>query len=480
MPRVTLASGESPDVAWLKRLCGALPGVRLDVVVEPRFLYSSELADPPSVAELVPVCSRLLESPGGGGTVLWAHNLGLGRNGPLARAWAEAAVATGTVFLSHHHDFFFDNRWGRWPELRRAGAAFPDDAARWVFPAGPGIMHIAINGRDHALLGAGHGARALWWPNPVTPPRHGAGQETEARRWLAGKTGHDDPYWLVPCRLLRRKNLAESLLLARWLLPGTRVVTTGAPTSRDEESYAASLGGEARRCGWPLDLSVLAGAEDAPPVSALLAGAEGVLLNSLQEGFGLPYLEAAAAERPLLARALPNVLPDLLAMGLEVPDAYDEILIPPDGFDIRAECVRQEKLWQVWCENLPDEVRDMAGRPPLLSAAGDNAVAFSRLTMTAQLEVLASGDDALTGMLDAANPALAGMRGAERQHARLGEEAGRLLSPARVAENFREAVEQALRLPSAGEDAPVRTMQGFLRDRLAGPNLYPLLFTPQT
>ncbi|OYV85625.1 MAG: hypothetical protein B7Z73_13210, partial [Planctomycetia bacterium 21-64-5] len=38
-------------------------------------------------------------------------------------------------------------------------------------------------------------------------------------RWLSEQLGDDAPVWLMPCRLLRRKNLAEALLLARWLRP---------------------------------------------------------------------------------------------------------------------------------------------------------------------------------------------------------------------------------------------------------------------
>ena len=43
-----------------------------------------------------------------------------------------------------------------------------------------------------------------------------------------------------------------------------------------------------------------------------------MMLTSAQEGFGLPYLEAAALRKPLIARHLPNVVPDLLELGFSL------------------------------------------------------------------------------------------------------------------------------------------------------------------
>ena len=102
--------------------------------------------------------------------------------------------------------------------------------------------------------------------------------------------------WLLPCRLLRRKNIAEALLLTRWLRPEAWLVTTGGVSSAEEQAYADGLAAAAQTHGWRLRLGILHGDESQKPsVPELLAASEAVLLTSLQEGFGLPYLEAAAA-----------------------------------------------------------------------------------------------------------------------------------------------------------------------------------------
>lgn len=477
---ITLATGEAPDEAWLTRLRGATGGVPVHLEVQREFLYWSELAPAREAlaARLESTATDLLARCGAADAVLWAHNLALGRNAPLASGWSRAASATGATFLLHHHDFFFDNRWMRWPEMKAAGVSSMSGAAAAVFPDGPRVAHLAINRSDHRLLASAFGPRALWLPNPVTAPRHPADGEREARSWLAARTGSAAPYWLLPCRLLRRKNVAEALLLARWLRPGARLVTTGGPTSADEEPYAARLRAAASKHRWPLHLAVLAGRSDAPPVSALIAGAEVVVLSSLQEGFGLPYLEAAAAGRPLVARALANVLPDLLGLGLKAPTVYREVMVPRDLFDGERERMRRRELWLHWREGLPREVQEMAGEPPWLTSE-EEAVPFGRLTLTAQEEVLVHDDAVLRSALDAANPDLgAWPRGeAEWPVAGLSTEAEAALSTARFARNFLAAIKAASDAPAVSDDAPGRVLDAFLADRLRGDNLYPLVFS---
>src|SRR5204863_5382483 len=110
-----------------------------------------------------------------------------------------------------------------------------------------------------------------------------------------------------------------------------------------------ALEDSARRHGWPLRLGVLQGDEsNKPSVAELLGASEAVLLTSIQEGFGLPYLEAAAAERPLIARMIPNIAPDLEEFGFKFPQYYEEVMIDPGLFDWDSEKKRQARLFRDW------------------------------------------------------------------------------------------------------------------------------------
>lgn len=487
-PRVTgivLAGGEAPDAGWfahVRRRAGAIP---VTCAIEPAVGYVSEqrLAPATAARRIRALLTRVLADGEPGGAVVWAHNLGLGRNLLLAETLHAVAAERGVPVVYHHHDWWFDNRWARWPEMRRSGFGSLAAVARAILPAAD-VKHAAINDADARILARHFGAAAGWLPNPAAPAaRPRPAESRRARRWLRTALGDDGPVWLVPCRLLRRKNLAEALLLTRWLRPEAWLVTTGAASSADEQAYAAALAQAARRHGWRLRLSVLAGGEEGKPsVDALLAASEAVLLTSLQEGFGLPNLEAAAAGRPLLARTLPNIAPDLARFGFRFPQAYADVLVDTGLFAAAAERRRQLTRWRAWRAGLPAPCRALAGRPALLAARTlPAAVPFSRLTLTAQLEVLARPVEETWARCLPHNPWLASWRaraaaGTLRASA-WPAAATRRLDGAAYARRFGRLLRSpAPALPATAGQA---AMAEFIRAKLAGDNQYPLLWSPQ-
>lgn len=478
---VALATGEKPDRSWLRQFEGRLAPVPVECRVDNTLLYLAEQTG--GTAELRgrmrSFLVRLLGPAGQPGDVVWAHNQGLGRNLLLARELERACARAGARLVLHHHDWWFDNRWDRWPEMRRHGFRTLATVARAVFPQGPGVRHVAINQRDAHLLDKQFGQRSGWVPNLAaeSPP---VPQEARARatRWLRRQLGESAPVWLMPCRLIRRKNIAEALLLTRWLRPEAWLVTTGGISSREEEAYAAQLDQAAARHGWRLRLAVLQGNSAGQlPVSDLMAASDAVLLTSLQEGFGLPCLEAPAAGRPLIARALPNVMPDLKCFGFRFPHLYEELLIDPALFNWRGEVERQDALYIRWRGQLPRPCRRLAGLPWLLRAAKPAPAPFSRLTLHAQLEVLRvplaeswAACAPLNSFLEpwralASRGALAVTRWPER--ARYG------LSGAAYARRFRRVLAGKSSETVAGQGS-LRLQHEFMRQTLSSANLYPL------
>lgn len=391
---VVLATGQCADRSWHEHFAQQLPGLPVEVFVAPSFNYLSEQRGPSAAltTRIRRALKTLFADSDTTDTLAWAHNLGVGRNLILSRELATACAEREISIVAHHHDWWFDNRWVRWPEMRRLGFRTLTDFAKAVFPRHSNSLHAAINHADATVLSRHFGKRSLWLPNltePVPPPS--ATRARFAHRWLRNQLAHDGaPVWLLPCRSLRRKNIAEALLLTRWLRPEAWLVVTGAASSADEAPYFQALERAAHRHHWRLRLGVLAGDESRKPsVPELLAASEAVLLTSIQEGFGLPYLEAAAAQRPLIARRLPNIAPDLDRFGFRFPQAYDEILIAPHLFDWQAEQARQRKRFKMWRASMPASVRKQVSQPVLLVTQRPHAVPFSRLTLTAQLEILA-------------------------------------------------------------------------------------------
>lgn len=460
---VTLAVGEAADEEWIARLRGALGRVGLGVRCDPAFHYASEAGgELPGLA-----VERALRHA----DAVWVHNPALGRNLPLARALAGAATLRGIPLLFHHHDFWFENRWARWQEMRAAGGTTLNIVARGLFA--PKAVHATINRFDHEVLGRHFGERAVWLPNPAPrAPEPAPGRVRVAREWLARELGDDAPVWLCPTRLLRRKNLAEAILLARWLRPEAWLVTTAAVSSDDERDYARRLQAAAERHGWRVRFELVArNGGAAPGIAELKAASEAVLLTSVQEGFGLPYVEAVTARRPLIARRLANVMPDLQRWGFSLPHTYDEVWIDADCLDLGRERERQRKVWGAWRSLLPESCQSLATCPKL-----GTPLPFSRLTVEGQLEVLARDPEETWGRCAQWNPLLREWRplaaAGALQIAEWPAEADLELGGEAYARRFLEALKVDSRVEAG---ATKRAQDDFIRQRLGAEFLIPLL-----
>lgn len=480
---VVLAIGEAPDPAWFSAFEHKLSGVKVELFVDPAFGYCSEHKMPRGrlLARLRKSAALLLAQQHD--AVVWFHNPSVGRNLALSCELASAAAKRNIPLIYHHHDWWFDNRWARWKEMRRTGFPTFARALDGVFPAVDGLCHATINTEDANALRRCFPDAVFWMPNlALRPPSIPQTTAHHVRQWLQGEIGVKNPrIWLVPCRVLRRKNLAEALLLTRWLAPDAWLVTTGGTSSQAERFYADALRSAAIEHRWPLKLGCLDGTEKFS-VPELLAASDTVLLTSILEGFGLPYLEAAAAGRPMIARTLPNIAPDLAKFGFRFPQAYDDVLIKPELFDWDAEVKRQRRFYRHWLAGLPKACRPLAGEPMMLAVKGPGPVPFSRLTLTAQLEVLDRPPEVSLAACEALNPFLAAWL--KRMDTRgLGvspwpRKVDQLLGGKAYAERFFNAMKFARAYKTTPPANGVR--EQFVEARLDSAHQYPLLWKEQT
>lgn len=487
---VILATGENVAKEWQQNFRQNVAPVPVEFFIERSFNYLSEQTH--SAAEITRRVQgglkKLFAHSDESSTLVWAHNPGIARNLILTRELASACDEKNIPCVFHHHDWWFDNRWLRWPEMRRFGFRTLDSAARTVFPATSCVRHFTINQSDAAQLQKHLGKKRVGWlPNltELAPPPAPA-KLRAARLWLQRELKETDaPIWILPCRLLRRKNVAEALLLARWLCPRAWLVTTGGVSSADEQAYAKKLSDAARKNRWRLRLGILAGNEARKPsVAELLAVSEAVMLTSIQEGFGLPYLEAAASHRPLIARAIPNIAPDLAEFGFKFPQCYDEILVTPELFDWENEFLRQTKMFNAWKAQLPNVCRELVGDPMLLAGGSQRKpVPFSRLTLSAQIEVLTKPAGESWEQCAPLNPFLRvwKKRAAAEQLKTTAwpRSANQWLSGPSYAERFRELARSPLRgIPI--DAAAVSVQKNFIRAKLDSEHLFPLLWSKES
>jgi glycosyltransferase involved in cell wall biosynthesis len=479
---IVLATGEKPENDWRETLTRSLPGRPVRFFYEPAFRYLSEQRSSSEVirAKVRSALEKLAKAFAPAETLFWAQNLALARNLILSDELAKFSARHGLALLSHHHDLWFENRWARWSEMRTCGFRSLAAVARASFAAKARVCHVTINKLDYAVLSKHLNSQAKCLPNlserAGQPPR---GRVRAARDWLKSHLGDDCPVWIFPTRFLRRKNLAEAVLLARWLRPDAWFVTTAGVSSREERHYARRLESMALREKWKARFRILDSNNSAPPIGDIVMASEVMLLTSAQEGFGLPYLEAAAFEKPLIARHLPNVVPDLLELGFSFPHLYDEILIAPDLLDLKSERTRQQRLWREWKAAMPSLCRRLAKRPVVLTLPPGEPVPFSRLTLTAQLEVLAIAPEQSWNACLPANPFLRDWRAlgeAKRLEAmRWPQHADEEVGGRAYASRFWDAVANIPQRPVRAR-AVERAQHDSIAQRLKTNFLYPILF----
>ena len=481
---VTLAAGEIPDAAWLEGLEKELPGTQFRFVCEPAFRYLSEQRSTPERIRfrIRSALQTLAKEFSPGNALIWAHNLALARNLILSDELALFSKQHGLPLLSHHHDLWFENRWSRWSEMRSCGFRSLSAVARASFAAAARVCHFTINRLDNAVLSRHLSEeRARYLPNLAHPGRAPTVSSIRAARsWLRSQLCDDAPVWISPTRFIRRKNLAEAILLTRWLRPEGWFVTTAGVSSREELHYARTLKAASRKGKWRVRFELIAGNNgSAPPIIDLISASEAMLLTSAQEGFGLPYLEAAALRKPLVARHLANVVPDLLEIGFRFPNLYKEIFIAPGLLELKAERTRQEKLWRAWKSQMPASCQRLAGRPLLLDWEHDKPVPFSRLTILGQLEVLAIAPEESWSACKNENPLLPPWR-TLAQEGRLEamewpKSAQAVIGGRAYAANFWQAIAQLSEGPLAVH-AVERAQRDSIAQRLGPRFLYPILF----
>src|SRR5438477_1886904 len=227
---VVLATGEDADPGWSAHFRQQLPGTPVEIFIDPSFRYFSEQTLSPKTIQdrISAALKKLLKDAERGKTLIWMHNPGIGRNLLLTREVTAACAARGLPLVMHHHDWWFDNRWRRWPEMRRGGFRTLEAVAQTIFVGGTRIHHVAINRSDSRQLQNYLSRQAGWLPNLI---ERGSLPSTarvlKAKSWL----GTEAPIWFLPCRFLRRKNIPEALLLTRWLRPSALLVPTGGPSS---------------------------------------------------------------------------------------------------------------------------------------------------------------------------------------------------------------------------------------------------------
>ncbi|NOX54923.1 MAG: glycosyltransferase family 4 protein [Planctomycetes bacterium] len=261
-------------------------------------------------------------------TVVHVHNHALGKNASVPGALAELA-RDGYPLLLQIHDFAEDFRPANYRHL--ADSLAGQDLTAVLYPQASHIHYAVLNRRDRRVLSqAGVEPNRLHWlPNPV-PPFSELPDREAARVVLEERCGvpRSKPYALYPVRGIRRKNLGEALLWAAALSGAVRFGMTLAPLNPKEIPIYSRWKQIARELRLPFAFET--GADEGLTFEENLAAADAVLTTSVAEGFGMVFLEAWLADRPLFGRNLPEITADFIDAGLKLDNLYSHLMVPVD------------------------------------------------------------------------------------------------------------------------------------------------------
>ena len=103
---VALACGEANDRKWNVCFRERLAGTQVEFFVEPAFNYLSEQRrSAHAVTQLIRAAfAKMFAAASAKNCLVWAHNLGIGRNLLLTRELTRICAAQGIPLVAHHHD----------------------------------------------------------------------------------------------------------------------------------------------------------------------------------------------------------------------------------------------------------------------------------------------------------------------------------------------------------------------------------------
>ena len=319
-------------------------------------------------------------------TLLHWHNHSLGKNAAAPPVIRELA-SRGWRLLLQVHDFAEDNRPSNYAEIIRSShAKSSGEVDRFLYPRAANIHYAALTTADASVFRQiGLPASQMHClPNSIASHQSELPDQDESLQLVrqSFQLPSDSRWSLYPVRGIRRKNVAEWLLLSRWMpeerFTGLTLCPDNPVERRSYERWRELAKSVAPRAVFG------AGESDELTFSQNVAASDYILSTSVAEGFGMAFLEPWLAGRSVIARNLPTVTSDFSSNGIKFPCLYESIPIPGEQSWIR-ECYEETAAAQAkaWSEV------GQAFRPKFAPQSDAvDTIDFAMLTPARQAEVL--------------------------------------------------------------------------------------------
>jgi hypothetical protein len=355
---------------------GRQPGGIKPVVV-PELNYLEKHGDSNLHRQQLQELGQALKEHLNSNSILHVHNLNLGKN-PLLNVLMDRLSKEGYRIINHCHDFAEDQRPQNMEHLESViSGSLTLELSSILYPKECPYEYIVINGPDLEFLekqGVSvdritHLGNAIDVPSPKDP--EACISEIHQQLSLLEKL----PIVLYPVRAIARKNIGEFILLASLFEGRFHFMITQPPKNPKEIPEYENWKSFCQEESIPVIFE--AGVEC--DFESLMSAADRIISTSINEGFGMGFLEPWLWGKPVIGRDLPKVSNDFKKMGLKFSGLYDELeidcldfsLFSPDNQKSFIQATRKKK------ELIPDIIRDFE-LEPLFSKSMDDDLKHNR------------------------------------------------------------------------------------------------------
>jgi len=300
-------------------LCGDAPAsTEIPHIVIEGLDYSSDRTD----GLLDKMHAACMETFGEPPSIWHFHNYSIGKNIQYPEIVNTLANNKDKLLLQIH-DFVED---GRAHNLENISSI------KKLYPLGSHIQYATINSRDKNLLEISGVQHPVTLPNACEAPLEDLNSSTNVSDHLESSI---KPYLFYPVRCVRRKNIGEAILISLLIPEKYNIALASAPIDEpcmNEYSVWEDFCSD-------YDLRVLFNVVGnlSPSDTAQndfafwYAHADCIITTSIQEGFGMAYIEPIIYGKKFIGRNLPEITPDL--EDLHSNTMYDGCYIPTQYVD---------------------------------------------------------------------------------------------------------------------------------------------------
>lgn len=265
------------------------------------------------------------------GDIIHFHNMNLGKN-PLLTVAVSMMAAKGYFVVNHAHDFAED-REANFKFLQRIIQHELGMVLREImYPDLSNYIFATLNSADKKRLLTYNvdESRTFLLPNPVDiSVKDTTLNKQEIKQTICAQLRLNANKMLItyPVRVIRRKNIGEFILLAVLFSDSANWVVTQPPKNPVEivpykawRNYC-----DENKIDLVFEAGIHVNFED------LIRSSDWCFTTSIQEGFGMVYMEPWLLGTPVGGRNLEYITSDLSSSGMIFPLLYDEIKVETES-----------------------------------------------------------------------------------------------------------------------------------------------------